>query len=220
MTYAVHLHNHMPRSQDGLCPVEIWSRSKSTYSQLQNAHPWGCPTYVLDPRLQDGFKIPRWEPRSRKGIFVGVSPLHASTVALILNPSTNRLSPQFHCVFDDHFDTVHHDGPSPPPNWDELVLKSRFKNDIETDLDDTWDNTAPVAIDDSTLRTQWQPDNTTLPDVRRLTPDKEPPAPTTGPSQSESPSLSGEIQSPSHASPSQATEDQPLSSSPRRSSRM
>jgi hypothetical protein len=110
MSYAVHLHNHMPRRHDGLSPIEIWTKSKSNYSHLQNAHPWGCPTYVLDPRLQDGHKIPRWEPRSRRGVFVGISPLHASSVALILNPNTNRISPQFHCVFDDNFETVHHNG--------------------------------------------------------------------------------------------------------------
>ena len=46
MSYAVYLHNHTPRRQDGLCPIESWSRSKSNYSQLRNAHPWSCPVYV------------------------------------------------------------------------------------------------------------------------------------------------------------------------------
>ena len=110
MSYAVHQHNHTPRHQDGLCPVEIWSKSKRNYSQLKNALPWNCPVYVLDPQLQDGFKIPRWEPRSRRGMFIGVSPLHASTVGLILNPNTNRLSPQYHCVLKLYItsQTTHH----------------------------------------------------------------------------------------------------------------
>ena len=116
MTYAVHLHNHTPRREDGLCPIEIWTRTKSNYSHLKNAHPWGCPTYVLDPRLQDGFKIPKWEPRSWRGVFMGIYPLHASSVGLILNPNTNRLSPQFHCIYDDNFETIHHNESSPPPN--------------------------------------------------------------------------------------------------------
>ena len=160
MSHAVHMHNHIPRRQDGLCPVEIWSRSKSNYSQLTNAHPWGCPVYVLDPRLQDGHKIPRWEPRSRRGVFVGVSPLHASSVALILNPNTNRLSPQFHCVFDDYFETVHHQGDSPPPQWDDLVIKSRFRNDLEGNLDDTWDEFDPdiaAGGPNTHVRPQQQP---------------------------------------------------------------
>ena len=115
MSCAVHLHNHTPRRIDGLCPVEIWTRSKSNHSQSVNAHPWGCPTCVLDATLQDGKKIPRWEPRSRRGVFVGVSPLHASTAGLIRNPRTNRLSPQCHCVCDDNFETVHHNDPNRPP---------------------------------------------------------------------------------------------------------
>ena len=78
MTYAVYLYNNTPRRQDGLCPAEIWARSKSNYSQLKHAHPWGCAVYVLHPKLQDGFKIPCWEPRSRRGVYMGTSPLHAS----------------------------------------------------------------------------------------------------------------------------------------------
>ena len=74
------MHNHTPRKHDGLAPVEIWTRSKSTHTQLVNAHPWGIPAYVLNPRLQDGFKIPRFDPRAMQGIYVGPSPLHASTV--------------------------------------------------------------------------------------------------------------------------------------------
>ena len=150
MQYAVTIHNHTPRRQDGLCPIEIWTRSKSNYTLLKNAHPWGCPTYVLDPRIQDGFKIPRWEPCSQRGVYVGISPLHASTVGLILNPNTNRLSPQYHCVYDDYFETVHHTSDTPPPVWEELVINSRFCNDLEEgiDVEDNWESpvksTAPV----------------------------------------------------------------------------
>jgi hypothetical protein len=106
---------------------------------IQQAHPWGCPVYVLDPRLQDGLKLPKWEPRSRRGIFMRVSPLHASTVGLILNPNTNRLSPQYHCVYDDFFETVHGtNDDTPPANWDELVINNRFRNEIEGEIEDTW----------------------------------------------------------------------------------
>ena len=172
MTYSVHMHNQTPRKQDGLCPIEIWSQAKSDYSFLKNAHPWGCPVYVLDPRLQDGFKIPRWEPRSRRGIFVGFSPLHASTVGLILNPNTNRISPQFHCIYDDYFETVHHKGDRPPPVWEDLVINSRFRNELEEDvvIEDTWDepatSVAPQDLPVSTRDLQQSDDvdsNATLP---------------------------------------------------------
>ena len=106
MSYAIFMHNHTPRRLDSYSPMELWTGSKSTHSQLQNCHPWGCPTYVLDPRLQDGHKIPKWEPQSRQGLHLGWSPLHASNVPLILNLTTRHVSPQFHVVFDDWFSTI------------------------------------------------------------------------------------------------------------------
>jgi hypothetical protein len=39
------------------------------------------------------------------GVYLGHSAQHASSVALILNPKTGFVSPQFHCVFDDQFDS-------------------------------------------------------------------------------------------------------------------
>jgi hypothetical protein len=62
-----------------------------------------------------------------------------------LNPNTNRLSPQFHCVFDNYFETVQHEGTTPPPMWEDLVINSRFCNDINNDVDDTWDTPVPMA---------------------------------------------------------------------------
>ena len=146
--------------------------------------------------------------------------MHASTVALILNPNTNRLSPQFHCVFDDYFETVHHKGDGPPPVWDDLVIRSRFKNEFEGDLDDTWDETAPnVVKSDPTAKQKapQQPDNgdsaqSPLPDVPRPSPDEE------------SPRLSGDTQETPSPAPDTPTEepvaDPPERPSPRRSTRV
>jgi hypothetical protein len=38
---------------------------------------------------------------------MGSSPLHASTVGLICNLRTNHISPQFHVVYDNLFETMH-----------------------------------------------------------------------------------------------------------------
>jgi hypothetical protein len=59
------------------------------------------------------------------GIYVGRSPSHASNVALILNPRTGHVSPQFHVVYDDDFTTVPYlRTATVPPHWAELVRVS------------------------------------------------------------------------------------------------
>ena len=41
---------------------------------LSNFHVWGCPTYVLEPKLQKpGVKIPKWAPKTRIGANIGFS---------------------------------------------------------------------------------------------------------------------------------------------------
>ena len=76
------------------------------YKDFRRAHVFGCPVSVLEPKLQDGKKIPKWEPRARPGLFVGFLTIHSSLVALVLNTRTGKISPQFHVIFDDKFETV------------------------------------------------------------------------------------------------------------------
>lgn len=82
--------------------------------------------YVLDPKLQDGHKIPKFHPRSQQGKFLGFSKEHSSSVALILNRRTGKTSLQFHCVFDNFFQTVHgvadtNDINLDDINWDSFI---------------------------------------------------------------------------------------------------
>ena len=51
-------------------------------------------------------KFPKWKPHSTRCMYVGKSPAHASTVPLVLNPNTGTITPRFHAVFDDWFQTV------------------------------------------------------------------------------------------------------------------
>ena len=140
MDHAVHLHNHTPRRLDKFAPIEIWSQSRSTHSQLVHAHPWGVPVYVLDPTLQDGFKMPKFNPRARKGIYLGPSPLHASSVGMTLNPKTSRISPQFHCIHDDYFETVACNAETSQKKmdelWDEVAFEGCERVEMELDHDD------------------------------------------------------------------------------------
>ena len=104
-------------------------------------HVFGSPAFVLDARLQSGIAgVPKWEPRSRLGIYVGHSPSHAGSVALVLNPKTGHVSPQFHVVFDDAFSTVPYmDQKQVPPNWASLVEQSReLVKEEQYDLAENW----------------------------------------------------------------------------------
>ena len=59
--------------------------------ELRHHHTFGCPVYVLDGRLQSGGgSVPKWEPRSRMGVYLGHSPVHAGSVALVLPLQSER----------------------------------------------------------------------------------------------------------------------------------
>jgi len=97
--HAVYLWNILPDQHTKLSPLELISGSRvPNYTHLQQLHVWGCPTFVLDPRLQDGKKLPKWSPRSCLGCFLGYSTCHSSTVSLILNSKNGSVTPQYHHV--------------------------------------------------------------------------------------------------------------------------
>ena len=83
------------------------SNVKTDHRDLLRSHVWGCPTFVLDPKLQNDQKIPKWNKRSRLGQFLGYSDEHSSLVANVRHLKTGNVSSQYHCVFDDLFQTVH-----------------------------------------------------------------------------------------------------------------
>ena len=70
-------------------------------------HTRDCPIFVLDRYVQGGC-IPKWDTKADVGICLGHLPCHVGSVALVLNPTTVHVSPQFHVVFDEEFSTVHH----------------------------------------------------------------------------------------------------------------
>ncbi len=62
--------------------------------------------YVLDVSLQNGKKLPKSNPWACLDFFLGFSDLHSSLVPLVLNVDTGHISPQFHVIFDNKFETV------------------------------------------------------------------------------------------------------------------
>ena len=120
--YSVYLWNTMPARDGLLSPTELLDGTTfPNYHHLQRTHVFGCPVFILDPRLQDSKKIPKWSMRSKRGIYLGVSPFHSSTVHLVLNPSTGSITPQYHLVFDDSFSTVFSNGQFDEAAWLNLL---------------------------------------------------------------------------------------------------
>jgi len=96
----------VPNITNGLSPNELWSSCRAPSEEFHRSHVFGCPVYVLDATLQDGHKIPKWAPRAHLGVFLGFFSLHSSQVPLVMNVETGKISPQFHVIFDDKFETV------------------------------------------------------------------------------------------------------------------
>jgi hypothetical protein len=145
----------MPKKDGAPSPEELFYSIKSDYQAIREAKCWGCPAYVLDPKLQDGKKLPRWSPRSRLGQFLGRSKKHAGSVGLIKNLITGKISPQYHVVYDNHFTTIDSetnvDNIPTPKGFSELMFESREKvvdpSDLEQNKvhDSNEPNNEPVA---------------------------------------------------------------------------
>jgi hypothetical protein len=112
--------------------------------------------YVLDSHLQSagGPGPPIWEPRSRIGVYLGHSPFHAGSVALVFNPRTGQVLPQYHVVFDETFLTVSYmDAGTVPPHWEDLLQHSSKK----------------AANEEFSLAEDWMDAIETMPDQSNVT---------------------------------------------------
>ena len=92
-------------------------------------------------KIQGEVDLPRGnQEQGLAYVYLGHSPSHAGSVALVHNPRTGLISPQYHVVVDDVFSTV----PSlregtVPSNWEELVVNTREKSaDGFYDITKTW----------------------------------------------------------------------------------
>jgi hypothetical protein len=141
VSYATYLYkNYLPNSQ-GLCPADLFTGGTIPRHRLKDIHVWGFPAVnILDPHLQAGQRLPRWQSRSRRGVLMGLSHLHSSNVPLVLNLATGSITPQFHVVFYDDFSTVSsvERETEPPDNWADLCMENTAY--IPTDDPSTNDN--------------------------------------------------------------------------------
>jgi hypothetical protein len=91
-------------------------------SKMKHHHAFDGPVFALENDLAAGSSILHWSPRMRLGVNLGSSPSHARHVYLVLNLHTGCISLQYHCQFDNFFETVRHGVPdvSVPMAWQRL----------------------------------------------------------------------------------------------------
>ena len=148
LKHAMNIRNSLPRVFGKGSPLSTFSRT-TVEPNLKNFHPFGCPVYILEEALQSaGSMFPKWNDRSKVGIFLQHSPHHATDVPLLLNTQTGLVTPQFHCVYDDNFDTVAKDA-----KFESLwQAKARFQAEADTSttaadqLSTSRDQSAPQAL--------------------------------------------------------------------------
>jgi hypothetical protein len=114
LRYANLMHQHAPQHNGKASPIKLFSGTKVIWNPL-HSHTFGSPVYVLNHDLQAGKKIPKWEERAQVSVFLSHSPKHAHTVSLVLSLTSGLTSPQFHCVYDNAFQTMRRSFGSDPP---------------------------------------------------------------------------------------------------------
>ena len=57
---AAWVYNRIPQQRSGITPLEFLTGNRSDHRDLRRCHVWGCPVFVLDARLQDNKKLPKW----------------------------------------------------------------------------------------------------------------------------------------------------------------
>jgi hypothetical protein len=111
--------------------------------------------YVLNAPLQAGKSQPKWQDRSRVGCYLGCLSQHATSVSLILHPRTGHVSPQFHCIFDENFETLSDLGRFATlwpinPKLPATVIHNYSDTNIPTGLDAPWFLSHDANDDEST----------------------------------------------------------------------
>lgn len=129
MANDVHLSTPSLKQADAPSPLEVFA-GVDVHPKILSFHPVGCPVYTLDSALTAGKVLPKWEDRARVGIYLGPSPRHSRLVSLVLSLTTGLVSPQYHMVFDDHFQTVRSRGPGAMHYTSDWQRLSGFEHDL------------------------------------------------------------------------------------------
>ena len=142
LSHACHIWNEVPK-EGSFSPSQILSKSfsRDALQIIKSLRVWECPVYILDYRVASGKKIPKWELKSRRGVYLGPSPAHGSNVSLVLTLKTGHVTPQYRVVFDDCFSTVESGGRDDgiAELWQNLFSFSKSTFDYMSDEDDVFE---------------------------------------------------------------------------------
>ena len=144
--HTTYLHNNVPNPTTGLSPNDLFTQMRFDTNKFHDLHVWGCPVYVLDKKISDRNKLPRWTPHSHRGVYMGTSLLHSSSVPLVLNLCTGSITLQFHVVFDDWFGSVAV-SPDDLPNFNSDEWTKMFGDSSFQFLQDDNDESSPDTSD-------------------------------------------------------------------------
>jgi hypothetical protein len=95
-------------------------------------HPLFFPVYILNRRIQEDTSPPKWTKHITQKVYVGHLHHYLKLVPVIWDPKTKVVSPHFHVMFEDNFDTVQ----APDPNFkitdttDRWFKTSRYQYDV------------------------------------------------------------------------------------------
>ncbi len=106
LLHAVWLYNRTPKIDTCVSPLELLTSRRDDHHDLLRTKVWGCPSFVLDPILQDGKKLPKFSRRTRVGQFMGFSENHSTLVGQIRNLKSGSITNQYHVVYDEKFESV------------------------------------------------------------------------------------------------------------------
>ena len=87
------------------------------------------------------------------GQFLGFSRFHSSTVALVQNLHTGYVSPQYHVVFDNKFETVFNEGRSNEEV--DKICDSLFDGNHECYVEEEYDQDGVLVYDPPPLDEVW-----------------------------------------------------------------
>ena len=149
------IHTSTPCINEEESPLEQFT-NVAVQPMMHYFHHFGCPMYVLNNQLQAGWKGHKWEECAQVGVYLGHSPQHAHSVALILSLKTGLISPQFHCSFDDLFETALQPGTLPTSLWQVKRISEEKQQKFKWARSKAWTAVRPMQLLPKVINKNWR----------------------------------------------------------------